>query len=464
MASNGGAGRPARDETRRRTPAPAAASGGAQPQAAREAERLQAEVSGGDWSRSYIFGHMRQKATTLPSVVATGGAVKSFKLSQPLNRELWPSPQWDAPNPLMDGTVSLWAGGGSHNVPMAKPCEPMHMHNGDRCRIWNPLVMYFGLTTPTDSSRPNTKGGFKCMHCNCRLNPNGYRPTVSQDEGFGVRTFELEAVYICRRQPGPEPGQCPRPAKAAGVSFPKTSSFGAADPGMLQQLPQVVQDDYQNMRHKPVTALTGVCRAMADMLECVNPTLNFDQFEAATEELRSRAMMRRLDMLASEMLHCMQEGRASFFQQQRHAPPPPQFKFKLHSLHDQLNTPSAWFLEKLFYDLADAAKAMEHRAMCAVGVTASGGQSFDHTHKVAEMLKGGSTVAGREQEQLASAVWASVNTDVEVSLPCSAVLSSMQHTAFLVPPPFSEVCSLCVISVCVRVSVLIQYRCTVHRR
>jgi hypothetical protein len=195
-----------------RSAARSAGSGDAAAPKATEAEKLEAENSNGDWSRNYIFDHMREKIKTLPSVVAAGKDKKRFSLSKSLDRTIWPSPQWDAPNPLMDGAVPiLQAGAEAHGITLTRPSEPMHMHNGDRCRVWDPAVFYFSLTRPTDPSRPNTQGSFCCPHCNGRLAPNGYRANVATCEDFGTRTYELEREYICR-----EPAdKCPRPRDSA---------------------------------------------------------------------------------------------------------------------------------------------------------------------------------------------------------------------------------------------------------
>ena len=49
------------------------------------AERLHRENSNGDWSRNFVFDYMRERAKTLPSVIATSSTVKNFKLDKALD-------------------------------------------------------------------------------------------------------------------------------------------------------------------------------------------------------------------------------------------------------------------------------------------------------------------------------------------------------------------------------------------
>ena len=105
-------------------------------------------------------------------------------------------------------------------------------------------------------------------------------------EDFGTRTYELEREYICR-----EPAdKCPRPRDSAGKQV-KSSLFGATDPGIMAQLPECVQLAYDNVCARAGAGKKDskicVSRPMADVIERVNPDLDFQQLADTVKELRS---------------------------------------------------------------------------------------------------------------------------------------------------------------------------------
>jgi hypothetical protein len=74
-----------------------------------------------------------------------------------------------------------------------------------------------------------------------------------------------------------------------------------------------------------------------------------------------------------------------------------------------------WFRDQLFPVIDDEQADIYHRMLCTVGTTETEGGCGDHSHKAAKFLKKGSTRAGVQQERLSTAVWAQLNTDVEVT-------------------------------------------------